>query len=448
MNGPLHLFYASKDLRKYDIFTMTSDEVLAKAEVESVDDLIAKAGFDANRLLKRTTKLNENLAKNPPHVIVVQMEGWSTHIALDRGEDNQVFGSFEEYANDGYYYPQFFSNSNGTNSTIERILLNSPVTPVSQSGARRTSFGLSNVWPYQKKGYDTLFLSGGFGTWRNHDNFWRRQGFDRYVDRTGVEERYDVYSNNPRGVYEEYLFEYLKEQLLEAEKSGKPLFSFVMTTNNHPPVRLPESYVAPPLNPARYGFSEDDATKYNVLTGYHYQSDWFGRFITWLKKSELSEKVIVVATGDHTLKGFTDYSSTKMQYLRYAVPAYFYVPKRLDKLSNVSKNVRGSHIDLFPTLYEMSLSEAEYYAFGVPLMEKETKESFAWSSAGIFLFDDGLVDAKTHSLFDYNKTQKRFLDSQPNTMTDYQREVVSVQKYQSWLQIWLLLDDFEKTKIN
>jgi phosphoglycerol transferase MdoB-like AlkP superfamily enzyme len=69
----------------------------------------------------------------------------------------------------------------------------------------------------------------------------------------------------------------------------------------------------------KFGFDEDDKQHYTQLLGYHYQTNAFGRFLTWLKKSKYKDDVIIAATGDHILKGYDNYNSPKkcilnMQY--------------------------------------------------------------------------------------------------------------------------------------
>ena len=127
-----------------------------------------------------------------PHVVFVLMEGWSSHIALEHGDDNPVLGAFGRHAQEDHFFTHLFANTFATNSTIESLLVNSPVSPLSQSVARSTSFRLSNLLPFKRKGYRTAYVSGGYASWRNHDNFWPRQGFDRYIGRSEIEDLYEV----------------------------------------------------------------------------------------------------------------------------------------------------------------------------------------------------------------------------------------------------------------
>jgi len=305
---------------------------------------------------------------------------------------------------------------------------------------------MSNVLPFQQNDYRITFLSGGYSAWRNHSNFWPIQGFDHYFGREDVESHFNIKSDNPWGVYDEYLFEYLKKQSLDAEKANTPLFSFVMTTNNHPPVKLPTSYKAPPLSMADFN-QEFDEEKIQMLEEFHYQTDLLGKFLTWLKHNELGEKIIVVATGDHILKGFNNYSATNLKYLRYAVPAYFYVPEAYDKLKNVSPNITASHTDLFSTIFELALSDTKYYSFGKPLMENSIDKSFGWIDQGSYLFDNGIVDVKTNKEYHWQDSASTILADTEHPISKDKSVIIAQNRQKTMLKQYMLIQDYENVSV-
>lgn len=444
-NAVFHLKYAYANRQNNNLNKSTS-RILVEAKVKSIDELMLKAGFDASQPLLRKTATNPFLQKKPPHVIFAQMEGWSSHIALSDAPDNPVLGSFRKHAQQDYFLPYFFSNQNGTNPTIENILLNSPLTPLSQSNGYKTSFSLSNIKPFKDKGYDTLFLSGGYSSWRNHDIFWPKQGFNKYIGRTVIEDKFQVTAaDNPWGIYDEYLFKYLQDDL---PKRNKPAFIYVLTTNNHPPVRLPADYHPPDFNMKKMGFKDNLAHKKTLLSGFHYQTNALGNFLDWLKSSPLKDKVIVIATGDHPLRGFDDYASLERQYLRFSVPAYFYIPEKYNQFKSRSKdtinNLYGSHVDLFPTLFELALSDASYFAFGQSIINKTNNNSYGWNYKNTFLLKGGVIDAKTKMLYRWGKTSKTLLNPKGKAITKEQNKILKQEKYRVWLKEWLLYKDKER----
>jgi phosphoglycerol transferase MdoB-like AlkP superfamily enzyme len=443
LNPFWHFYYAMRDRDEND-FTLTSKKVLKIAKVKSIDELKERAGYTKDNPLKRVTPKNTLLEKKPPHVIFVLCEGWSIHPVLGQSKENNILGEFAKHMKQDYFYTGFFSNAYGTNPTIENLLLNSPIAGISQSRATKISFEYSAVLPFKSKGYSTHFLSGGSSAWRNHNQFWPRQGFDDYIGRSTLEKHFGVHSDNPWGIYDEYLFEYLKESMLAHNKEDKPSFTFVLTTNNHTPVRLPKNFKDPKFNLEKLGYAKDDMLHYNMLRAYHYQVNALGKFLTWLKSSPMKDDVIVVATGDHILKGYDDYFRPKMQYLKYAVSTYLYVPKMYDRLQNTPRDVAGSHEDLFPTLYELALSQASYYNFGVPIMYKKRESSFGWNLQNRFIFANGVVtpDMKMH-IWDTSNNERRYVDVNTTALSRERAVRIEKNRNQRLLKKYLLIKEYE-----
>lgn len=428
-NAIFHLYDAFSD-RKKNSFNGSTQAVLKKAQVQNLEELQQKANLTN---LFKTTPKNTFLAKKPPSIIFVQMEGWSSSIA--QTDSKNTLGSFKQHAQKDYFFTHFFSNGYGTNPTIEYLLLNSPITPLSQSDAYNTKFSMSNILPFKQKDYQTTFLSGGYASWRNHDKFWKNQGFDDYIGRAIIAKKYGT-SDNTWGVYDEKLFNFLKDDL---QKQTKPAFYFVLTTNNHPPVELPKNYKVPDFDLTQ--FNAIPQTK-KMLSGYSYSSNALGNFLTWLKNSPFKNNVIVVATGDHILKGFDNYTVTKI-YDKYAVATYFYIPKRYDKLQSVATNTSASHVDLFPTIFELSLSNAKYYQFGTALMNKKANNSYGWIEDKAFVLKDGIINAQTKKYYPF--TKNNLVNSNAHNLTKKQKNILTQEKYRSLLKEYLLYQDKEKT---
>lgn len=57
-----------------------------------------------------------------------------------------------------------------------------------------------------------------------------------------------------------------------------------------------------------------------------------------------------------------DYNTQKA--LAFGVPFYLYIPKKLQNNIYYNKYRIGSHKDIFPTLYDLSLSEVKYLSLG------------------------------------------------------------------------------------
>ena len=183
-----------------------------------------------------------------------------------------------------------------------------------------------------------------------------------------------------------------------------------------------------------------------MLTGFHYQTDQLGRFITWLKGSKLKDRVILVATGDHPMRTFIDNKADIFKYLRYSVPAYFYVPAALDKLAEVAPDISGSHNDLFPTLFELSLSNSSYYNFGQPLMNKKEATAYGWAEHGEFIFSDGVADSHSNKFYSWQDENKQRLSVESSAILPDKLEVIKQETYRRILKKYLIVKDYQKQK--
>ena len=435
LNAFMDLYNAYRD-NQNDTLNFSSAQILSSLKLTSFEELKRHAGYNDNYPLIQTTSKKST---PKPNVVFILMEGWSSHIALGQSDNNNILGAFNKHKNEDFFTTKFVSNSYGTNPSIERILLNSPFGKVSTSKGRNISYSTSNIMPFKNAGYYLQFISGGNRAWRNTGNFYSKQGFDDFFDRSHIRDFTKVTSDNPWGAYEEDLFSFVKERLRQTKDEKS--FSFVLTTNNHPPVILPEGFKSPSYNYAQYNMEGDDYLR-EMLDAYYYASDELGNFLTWLKSSEFAENTIVVATGDHILKGFDNYNAKHKLFAKFSVPFYAYIPDQYQQLPK--SDITGSHVDIFPTLYDLSLSEESYYAFGNSLLKKTPESSYAWHQGSIGLFPDGITS--NNERYEWQEGSDLYLNTEPKEMSLFQRQMIQQISYQNAVARYLIFKDFEANK--
>jgi phosphoglycerol transferase MdoB-like AlkP superfamily enzyme len=214
---------------------------------------------------------------------------------------------------------------------------------------------------------------------------------------------------NEWGIFDEYLYAFMEEQMRTATK---PQFFLVLTTSNHPPFEYPSSYKPLPLKisderASRLSIGRNLATKRFLALQYANQK--MGEFLTRLRKSSLADQVVVGLTGDHSYwiaKGV----GLEQEFKRYAVPFFISLPKELQP-ANVDTSHFGSHEDIFPTLYHLTLSNQRYVGIGENLLSKNT---FAQNSSGLVASDIG---AYHHQQF-WKWKDKESLMLEPSAETD------------------------------
>ena len=110
---------------------------------------------------------------------------------------------------------------------------------------------------------------------------------------------------------------------------------------------------------------------------------------------------------------------------------YIYIPKSIRK--KFDANTAGCHMDIIPTLYDLSLSDTEYVAAGTSLLDS-SKKHIAFNSDGFILSGDKAVfhniktgkaqyfnfDGKTKKIqeTEYTEEHGEMLEYYKNTVAD------------------------------
>lgn len=349
--------------------------------------------------LKRKTPLNPELDKNPKHVVMVVMESFGSYWNDEDAADFQILGELKKHFNDGYLFRNFLPAENGTIGSIVSVATAQPIRPgarfLPESEFLGTHIRSSGHLPFKAKGYDTHFIYGGKLGWRYLGKFLSAQNYDHLWGADEMKEAMPELNNieprdlgNEWGIFDEYLFSFIEEQIRTATK---PQFFLVMTTSNHPPFEYPSSYKPLPVvltkeRMDRITFDEELAMK--RFLALQYANHKLGEFITRMKSGPAREKIVVGVTGDHSYwinKGVDN----PQEFKRWAVPFFISVPDSMKKYVDLSHF--GSHEDIFPTLYHLTLSNQEYVGIGEDII---AASGTAQNSSGLYANAEGAYHHK------------------------------------------------------
>ncbi len=344
--------------------------------------------------LKRKTPVNPEHDKNPKHVVMVVMESFGTFWNEENSADFQILGELKKHFDQGYLYNNFLPAENGTIGSIVSVATAQPIRPgarfLSESEFVSAHIRSSGHLPYKAKGYDTHFIYGGKLGWRELGKFLSAQKYDRLWGADEMKEAMPELNNieardlgNEWGIFDEYLFSFIEEQIRTATR---PQFFLVLTTSNHPPFEYPTTYNPLPvvLTPERMNkitFNEELAMKRFLALQYANQK--LGEFLTRMKSGPLREKLVLGLTGDHSYwinKGVDN----SQEFKRWAVPFFISVPESMKRQVNLSHF--GSHEDIFPTLYHLTLSNQEYVGLGEDMI---SKSGTAQNASGLYAGAEG-----------------------------------------------------------
>ncbi|MGZ3771391.1 MAG: LTA synthase family protein [Bdellovibrio sp.] len=367
---------------------------------------------DPLELLKKTTPKNTWAEKNRPHVLLLVMESFGAYWFRYNQNDFDLLGDFKQQLIPGSYTTNFLSGSAATIGSLSSLMIGSPQRPISEflteSEYLQVPFRSSPALTFKNAGYKARFIYGGNPGWREVNKFALKQNFDTVEGETeiadflgGLKEKHDW------GVYDEDLFDYVYKTLIA---SKEPQFLLTMTTTNHPPYQLPSTYHSPQLKiPAELQnrLIADTSLAEKRFKTYRYSADKLAAFLTRIKNSPLKDKLIVAVTGDHTF-WIVNFSEQELLQ-KGSVPFFLYTPAAIRK--NLNNDLFGSHADILPTLYNLSLSEQPYYSLGHDLLSVE--KNFAVNASNLIVDNSGGVlatgKAENDTTFDWEGRYERLI---------------------------------------
>jgi len=374
MNSLMALYYAVGAHKKDRIYPLASDDEGQKLFSTFQGKSIPERDVSMRQFAARTPG-NTFLEQNPPHVVFVVMESLSSHLlSYDAPPKRDFLGAWREYWQRDFTFNRFVSEANGTIDSLARLLVSSPVHGISQSSVQKTNFASSMVRPFKLKGYRAIFITSGNGSYRNFSTFMKSIGFDGIIEQNDLVNRYAEAKLGAWGTFDEFCYRYAEELLAEADKKREKLFILILTTTNHPPYEVPSSFKQPP-------HELDDQIRKRLVTlpnmdalfaSFQYANDAIGRFIGKVDSQDFGKHTLIAVTGDHNMRHI-GYPDPKEYALKQSVPFYLHIPPAYRQSPGFlyDRNRVGSHKDILPTLYSLSLSDTPYFRRGVNLFAKE-----------------------------------------------------------------------------
>jgi len=344
--------------------------------------------------IKYKTMTNQVLEKKPPHVVVIMVESFGMPLLDYQSKNFNIMGRIKKHFNEDILFTRFISASNGTIASLEPLLLNITARPESTSFAQgryiNTSFYQASAKIYKDAGYETSFVYGGDLSWRNIGNFMPKQGFEHVEGKSNIAKALNQDEkkiSHDWGVFDGYLYSYIEQKLKNAKK---PQFIFVLTTNNHPPYKIPQDYKSNSLKISqklKEHITGDMKLAKMRFKDYAYAVDMAGKFLDDIKGSDLAQNTVVAITADNnTVEGIMKYDDYYTQTKR--VPFYLYLPPYLKPKQNIDTDIPSSHKDIFPTLYNLTLSDKTYTAIGTNLLDS-SKLHCGFNDDGVLMANDG-----------------------------------------------------------
>ena len=132
-----------------------------------------------------------------------------------------------------------------------------------------------------------------------------------------------------------------------------------------------------------------------------------------------------------------------------SVPFYLYIPKKLQPNKKIdANNIVGSHTDILPTLYNISLSNTNYWATGTDLLSDEAEKNIASNCLGSIMTKDNFViydfASGKEKYYTWNKEKPR--EIVPAEQNDEHKNMVKHYKSSVAIAYYMLTNDGGKIK--
>ncbi len=387
----------------YDAFKERKSQDIGKDPLRGLTAFGFKSVKDAHQFIQKEP-VTSNQLTSKPHVVLTIMEAMGRDLFESHQAGNNMLGAFEKAMTSGDLFLNAISSENGTFPSLEGLVFNTPISPISQSKYGFKRFEFSQVLPFQSAGYRTIFLTSGTAAWRNIANNFPKHGYDEIYDDVTLKQRYHITESNTWGVPDQYMFDYAAELLQEAEQKGDRLFIVMLSTTNHSPHKTPQNYDLKPVSfdllPS-WKSHKDAKLSLAILETYQYANDALGKFLLSMPDS-IKDQTIVVATGDHNTRSVFEYPDASRLDRQFGVPLYFQVPSAWRPLSpNKTKWV--GHFDIFPTLKALVLNQPALESEGCNVYSSTRCEAISFSQIfggkGIAINEHGAVANFTNPQF-------------------------------------------------
>lgn len=297
---------------------------------------------------------------SPRHIFLVVMESYDTWPMLDEYRALSLAPQVKALGAKGLMLLDFLPASTGTMSSLATILTGMPDAGVQTNYQATASspFPSSLATTFERLGYTTRFFYGGYLSWQKIDEFLHDQGFREIYGAPHIQQRAQT---NEWGVDDRDLFNFV----LQKVDPGKPSLNVILTTTYHPPYDIDlekEGFPLTEIPPDIQKIFDNKSTDLNMLGHLWYSDKVVGEFVHKMD-ARADGPSLFVLTGDHS--GRKHIKANPGVFESSTVPLVLYGPGSIGRIKSFPPGMAGSHIDIMPTLVEISAPRGfEYYSLG------------------------------------------------------------------------------------
>jgi phosphoglycerol transferase MdoB-like AlkP superfamily enzyme len=338
------------------------------------------------------------------NVVLISVEALSADFLAAFGNREGLTPRLDRLAGEGMLFTRLYATGTRTVRGLEALTLSTPPIPGHSIVKRPDNdrlFSLGEI--FRQKGYEPLYLYGGYAYFDNMEVFFSGNGYT-VIDRTALKPE-EITFENIWGVADEDLFGLAIGELDKRHAARRPFFAHIMTVSNHRPFAYPAGRIDVPSGTSREG-------------GVKYTDFAIGQFIDRARAKPWFDRTLFVIVADHTHKGR---GRTELPPENYHIPLIVYAPghvppRRIDTIA--------SQIDVGPTILGVLDFSYRSRFFGHDILREGANHPRAllanYQTVGYYR--DGIVvelkPRRRHRIVDAATGRERAEDARSARLTD------------------------------
>lgn len=297
----------------------------------------------------RTVSFDNEGDVTRPNVVIVILESFASYKTGLSGNPLNPTPHFDQLANDGIYFNNFFVPHTGTARSVWTLVTGLPDIEKNRTSTRNPLIVKQHSIINDFKGYDKTYFLGGSASWANIRGLLSSNIEDLTIYEEGSyeSERIDVW-----GISDLSLF---KEANAVLKNTQQPFFSIIQTSGNHRPYTIPDDnngFVERTREDEEYKTSEYGFKHLKELNSFRFMDHSINEFMKMARQEKYFDNTVFVFFGDHGITNRTGKHSPKsedvLQVSSHRVPLVLYAPEILKQTGKIEKV--ASQVDLLPTL--------------------------------------------------------------------------------------------------
>lgn len=365
--NPVHYFYDT-----YKTTDTPYDEATVKQYYPEVAAYLGVDNSDPSQLnfARKVTPVNR--PEQPYNVVVVILESFASYKSGLSGNPLKPTPNFDEVANNGLYFRNFFTPSTGTARSVFTAITGIPDVQLVETSSRNPTIVNQHVIMDEFNGYEKYYFLGGSASWGNIRGMLSNniRDLNLYEEGSYDSPRVDVWGISDLDLFKE------AHKVLQHEK--KPFFAVIQTAGNHRPYTIPEDNEGFELR----NVSKDELIKYGFesneeFNSYRFMDHSIGYFMDKVKEAGYFDNTIFAFFGDHGIAGnagiHSQKADTQLQLGQNRVPFVIYAPSLLP--TGKVLDTIASEVDVMTSLASLSGHSHINTTFGRDLFNPKYDEN-------------------------------------------------------------------------